>query len=236
MTSLIKVLDLYNDVAAVTGFPEYTNETDTPAITKFLLETLSQALGNTLDSLYIDNNTLERTDKIVTIEGEHQYGVQGLIKHIDLITPEGKVQRVEYNDNLDYMKAVTPESIKLGKPQFYTISKGYLRLYPVPDKEYELVITLSTTDLVLSNNDVFRSIIRNIDDSVIASQELANIIKLRAITLILMRCQNPAAQIYADLAQQRTKTYIEHDYGSREAKRGFSRRSGHYDPERGLLD
>lgn len=235
MTSLIKVLDIYNDVATVTGFPQYTNETDTPDITRFLLQTLSHALGNTIDSLYVDNNTLERDQYVTTNEGEAEYAIEGLIKHVDLIDENGKVTRLRYDDNADYMKTLT-EDDRQGKPSRYVISRGYIRLLPTPDKEYKVKMTISTTDLVLSDNDVFRSDIESIDDVVIATRELGDIIKLRAITLILMRCQNPAAQIYADLAAQRTKTYIEHDYGTREAKRGFSRQIGHYDPYRGLLD
>ena len=31
------------------------------------------------------------------------------------------------------------------------------------------------------------------------------------------------------------KSYIEKDYGSNEAQRGFRRQAGHYNPRRGLL-
>lgn len=236
MASLIRVLDIYNDVAVATGFPLYTNDTDTPDITRFLLNTISHAVGNTIDSLYINNNALERKLAIVTNEGEDMYAINGLIKHIDYVDDRGVVRQIKYNNRTDYMATTVDDEEHRGEPRTYTISRGYIRLNPIPDKEYKINVTVSTIDLVLSDNDVFRSTITDINDSVIATQELANVITLRAISLILLRCQNPAAQIYADLANQRTKTFIENDYGSREAKRGFSRRVGHYDPEKGLLD
>ena len=56
------VKDLYDKLAIKTGFPLYTNEFDTPDITRFLLDVLSEALQSTIDSLYISNNILERND------------------------------------------------------------------------------------------------------------------------------------------------------------------------------
>ena len=45
MASLIKVLDLYNDVATATGFPLYTNDSDTPDITRFAYNIASLLRG-----------------------------------------------------------------------------------------------------------------------------------------------------------------------------------------------
>ena len=44
------VEDMYNELAVITGFPTYLNETNTPDTTKFLLQALSHALQNTIDN------------------------------------------------------------------------------------------------------------------------------------------------------------------------------------------
>ena len=50
-----------------------------------------------------------------------------------------------------------------------------------------------------------------------------------------MRANNQSAQLYANILNERTRSYIERDYGSNETERAFGRRSGHYDPNKGLL-
>ena len=54
------VKDIYDKVALMTGFPVYTNETDTPETTRFLVEMISQSLQNVIADLYTTNNVLER--------------------------------------------------------------------------------------------------------------------------------------------------------------------------------
>lgn len=239
MTSLIKVLDLYNDVATATGFPLYTNETDTPDITRFLLEMISEGLHSTIDNLYINNNTLERTDIIVTNNKTDIYAVQGIVKHIDLIRPNGKVKPLPYNDKFDFNRANSENAEQLesskAEPASYVIKKGYIRLLPFPDKAYKIKITLSTNDLVLSDNDTYRNSVKDINDSIIGSKDFETCVKLRTIALIYIKCNNQLSALYSQLANERLKAYIEKDFGSNQATRLNNPSAGHYDTRRGLL-
>lgn len=234
MTSIINVEDLYNKVATITGFPLYSSPTDTPEITRFLLEMISEGLHNVIQNLYINNNALQRTDEIVTTQGVQEYGVEGIVRYVELMHPSGKVTRIPYADEINPLHT-TDENAPKGEPKVYTINKNYLKLYPIPNKEYKIKVILSSDDLVLANNDTFKKSVTSIDDSIIGSQDFENCIKLRTAALIFIRCNSILAQTYAELAQSTLKSYIEKDYGSNEAQRGFKRRAGHYDPKRGLL-
>lgn len=239
MASLIKVLDLYNDVATATGFPLYTNDTDTPDITRFLLEMISEGLHSTIDNLYINNNTLERTDTIVTNDKTDIYGFQGIIKHVDLIQPNGKVVALPYNDSFDFNSANTQNENQLksskAQPTSYVIKNGYIRLLPFPDKAYKIRLTLSSNNLVLANDDVYRTSVRDIEDSIIGTKDFETCVKLRTIALIYIKCNNQLSALYSQLANERLKAYIENDYGSNQATRLNNPSAGHYDTRRGLL-
>ena len=79
------VKDIYDKVALLTGFPVYTNATDTPETTRFIVEMISQALQNVIGDLYTSNNVLERNDTIITIPQKELYGIEGTIKKLQLI-------------------------------------------------------------------------------------------------------------------------------------------------------
>lgn len=234
MASLINVLDLYNDIATKTGFPQYSSPTDTPDITRFLLEMISEGLHNVIENLYLNTNTLERTDIIHTIEGMQEYGVEGIIRHVELIRTDGSVKRIPYADYINPLDT-TPEHNPKSEPSCYTIKNGYMKLYPVPDKDYKIKIVLSSDDLVLANDDTYKKSVTDIDDQIIGSEDFAKVIALRATALIFIRCNNILSETYAQLANSALKSYIEKDYGSNEAQRGFRRQAGHYNPRRGLL-
>ena len=239
MASLIKVLDLYNDVATATGFPQYTNETDTPDITRFLLEMISEGLHSTLDNLYINNNTLERTDTIHIDETKDVYSVQGIVKHVDLVKPDGSIQTLPYNNAIDFNRATTKNESELIKskhqPTSYVIKNGYIKLFPYPDKAYKLIVTLSSKDLVLANDDTYRTSVKDINDYIIGTKDFETCVKLRTIALIYIKCNNQLSSLYSQLANERLKAYIELDYGSNQATRINNPSAGHYDTRRGLL-
>lgn len=239
MASLIKVLDLYNDVATATGFPQYTNETDTPDITRFLLEMISEGLHSTIDNLYINNNTLERTDVLITNNTTDLYSMQGIVKHIDLVKEDGSIQTLPYNDGINFNRANTQNQEELerhkGQPTCYVIKNGYIRLYPFPDKEYKLILTLSSNDLVLADDDTYRTSVKDINDSIIGSKEFETCVKLRTIALIYIKCNNQLSSLYSQLANERLKAYIEVDYGSNQQNRLNNPSAGHFNTRRGLL-
>lgn len=232
MATLVK--DLYNELAIMTGFPLYSNETDTVDTTRFLLQCISLALQNVIDGLYTCNNVLERTDTIHTIKGQSLYGVDGIIKSVQLKDNKtGKYKRLNFL--YDFDKDTQDVNMTNGKPDGYTMLKGQLRLVPIPDDEYEIKLTLSTTNLVWSNEDVSKISVTDIEDKIIASQEFCNIVLLRAAALIFTRCQNTNASIYNQICQQRMQTMLERDNGTIEDNKVWDRRAGHYNPERGLL-
>ena len=225
--------DMYDRLALITAFPIYTNETDTPEINRFLLEMLSEALQNTIDNLYISNNVLERNDTITTTPNRALYGIEGIIKNIQLVKDDGRAIQIRYDDCAN-PNDVTDE--KVGEPRRYVIKNGYLKLLPTPDKAYTIKICVSTTDLVMANDDTSRTYIRNINDSIMANDRFCNLVVVKAAELIFARLQNPNVQIFSRLYEDNLKTFLEHDLKSLEAQRGFIRRAGHYNPERGLLD
>lgn len=228
------VEDMYNELAVITGFPTYLNETNTPDTTKFLLQALSHALQNTIDNLYTTNNVLERTDTLYTVLKQSKYGIEGMVKNLQIKDDvSGRYIRLPYLDNFN--KDEEDANVQVDKPRGYVIKKGYLRLVPIPDKEYELKVTLSTNNLVWANNDVSKISITNIDDAVMASEEFCNIVVLKAATIVFMRCQNANAKIYAEIGNNRLRNLIERDTGSIEASRVWDRSAGHYNPDKGLL-
>lgn len=245
MSSNKLVKDIYNKVAIITAFPLYSNETDTPDINRFILQGISEALHAMIDRLYISNNVLERKDTIVTTPNEEQYGITGIIKKAQLVDEEGQVVQLPYLNKFDKDKITnhyrtnelgrTIEEKDTGKPCGYIIESGYMRLIPCPDKAYTVKLTLSTTNLVASNNDTFRDNIESIEDRILADDRFCNLVVLMAAVLIFTRCQNANAQIYSALLEERVKTYLERDFGSSEANRVFDRKQGHYNPRRGLL-
>lgn len=228
------VEDMYNKLALITGFPVYTNSTDCPDINRFLLEMLSEGLQSTIDGLYIANNVLERNDTIVTTEGEAEYGINGIIKNIQIVD-DGKVTQIRYNDRFN-PNEILSDNVKEGKPTSYVIRNGYLRLLPTPDREYTVKVCVSTTDLVMADDDSARDTIEHINDKVLADDNFCNLVILKAAAFVFIRCKNQNVELYSNLYNERLKTYMEHDLKSIEAQRGYIRRAGHYDPERGLLD
>lgn len=238
MPSLISVRKLYDKVAIACGFPTYTNDTDTPDITKFILEMISEGLNSTIDILSTNSLRLRRLEEIRTIKDKDEYAITGIIVHAELIEDlkddKTKVTRLRYYDDADPMRTLDSSSIA-GKPTGYTIHDGYLRLFPKPDKEYKIKMEISTNDLVLADNDVYRTNVEHINDSIIGSQDLADVIFLRTCALILIRAKSPTAQLYTELQDARIKTMIEKDFGSNEARRMDSGFYGHYNPNRGLL-
>lgn len=227
------VKDMYDRLALITAFPIYTNETDTPEINRFLLEMLSEALQNTIDNLYISNNVLERNDTIVTTPNRELYGIDGIIKNIQLVKDNGHTIQIRYDD------CVNPNNVsdeKAGEPRRYVIKNGYLKLLPTPDKAYTIKVCVSTTDLVMADDDTSRTYIQSINDSILANERFCNLVITKAAELIFARLQNPNVQIFSRLYTDNLKTFLEHDLKTMEAQRGFIRRAGHYNPERGLLD
>lgn len=244
----VLVKDLYNRLAIATGFPLYTNETDTPDINRFLLEQLSEALLSTIDDCYICNNVLERTDTITTTKFQDEYGVDGIIKNVQLIK-SGANQTLKYNQLINPYDEIEHEVLETdsdtgevtkmsntGIPTEYIIRNGYLKLLPMPADEYTIKLTLSTTDLVSTNNDEFRDRIEDINDSILASNRFCDLVLLKACVLVFTRLQNPNLQYYLQLLEGRMKTFLEHDIGTTELMRGYDRQAGHYDYRKGLLD
>lgn len=229
------VKNMYNKLALITGFPEYTSETDTPDTTRFLLSVLSDSLKSVINNIYMSNNVLERTDGITTKAGEELYGVEGIIRQVQMTDKNGRTIHLPYLDRFDANKYNNPERKITGMPVGYCISKGYLRLVPCPDAPYNLKVTVSTTDLVWANDDTSRTTIENVDDTVMADNRFCMLVVLRAAMVVFQRAQNNNFNVYAELFTDELKDYIEHDFKSFEANRFFDRRAGHYSPERGLL-
>lgn len=228
------VLDMYDKLALITGFPIYTNDTDCPDINRFLLEMLSEGLQSTIDQLYISNNVLERNDTLITIPEKNEYGIEGIIKNLQCIDPDTKkVTQVVYNDFVNKDNEILCKS---GTPRSYVIKNGYLKLLPTPDKAYTLRVCVSTTNLVMADDDVAKIGITHINDSVVASMRFCDLVILKAAALTFARCQNPNVELYSRLYEDRLRTFLEHDIGSMEAQRGYGREAGHYDNMRGLIN
>lgn len=231
------VEDMYNRLATITGFPQYTNDTDTPETNRFLLETLSEALRSLISKMYVANNVLERTDEIRTVKGQGLYAVEGIIKHVQLVKGDNRIHNIPYNNHFDKNNYLDEKDERnQGEPVSYVIEKGYLRLLPVPNAVYKIRVTMSTTDLVWKNNDTSSTIIDNVRDTVMADTKFCNLVILNAAVLVFARCRNQNAEIYANLFKESFDRYIEEDYGSIQAIRGFGGgRAGHYESDGGLL-
>ena len=226
------VKDMYDSLALKTDFPVYTNDTDCPDINRFLLEMISEGLQSTIDNLYISNNVLERNDTIKTIPNKNNYGIEGLIKNIQIQGDNGCYDPLPYNDYAN----PNDLSEEFGRPESYVIKNGYLKLLPTPDAEYTIKICVSTTDLVMSDDDTSRTSVTHINDSIMASDRFCDLVVLKAAGLTFARLQNATAEIYAGLYEARLKTFLEHDIGTIEAQRGHIRGGGHYDSRFGLID
>lgn len=226
------VKDMYDKLALNTGFPIYTNDTDAPDINRFLLAMLNEGLYQAISNIYLCNNVLERKDALVTIKGKAEYGINGIIKHITMYDKNGKKLK-----DLPYLYNKNPydESDKQETPRGYVIRGGYLKLIDTPDDEYTLKMIISTTDLVFADDNTARSTIEHINDTVCASDEFCNIVICAASALVFARCQNANTTIYTQLADTKTKLFIEQDNASMEGIRGYNRNGGHYDNETGLL-
>lgn len=234
------VKELYNSLAIITGFPTFTSETDTPEITSFLLSCLSESLHSVINNIYIANNVLERTDKIVTVPSQDKYGIEGIIKQIQLVKNNGVTKVLPYLDYFNQNAVIEGAELSrdkgtLGEPFGYCIQGGYLRLFPVPDKEYNIVVTVSTKDLVWKNDDSSSLNITSVDDSVMADNKFCNLIVLRAASLIFSRARNANAEIYSTLFGDELRDYIEHDLKTIQGIRFFDRNGGHFRIDRGLL-
>lgn len=226
---------MYNKLAVNTGFPLYVSETTTPETTRFLLEMLSSALMNTVDNIYISQNVLEKRDRIILVPGQDHYAINGMVKSIQYMQGQGILsgRPIIYNYYIDEPGAITREE-KVGPPISYVVDQGEIRLFPVPDKAYEIRVTTSTTDLVWANDDSSRSLIEDIKDSVIANEDFCEIVILRACSYVLLRCNNPIAQFYTKLADDRLKTFIERDSNSFEKPHLYNPIKGHYNAYNGL--
>ena len=187
------VKDMYDSLALKTGFPVYTNDTDCPDINRFLLEMISEGLQSTIDNLYISNNVLERNDTIKTIPNKNNYGIEGLIKNIQIQGDNGCYDPLPYDDYAN------PNDLneEFGRPESYVIKNGYLKLLPTPDAEYTIKICVSTTDLVMADDDTSRTSVTHINDSIMASDRFCDLVVLKAAGLTFARLQNATAEIYA---------------------------------------
>ena len=236
------VKDIYNKVAIITGFPVYSNETDTPETTRFLLEQINEALQSTIDSCYLSNNVLERTDTIVTSKHKDEYGIAGIIKNAQIFDKKkNKRQTLVYNDRVNPYDEVEHREVESGKltntgfPNSYTIKRGYMKLYPMPDDVYTIKLTLSTQDLILSDNDTYKYAVDNINDRIYADDRFCELVILKAATLIFARCQNANTQYYAELLDGRMKTYQEFDLKTMDSFRAYEREGGNFRLDKGLL-
>lgn len=230
------VKNIYNKVAVLTGFPQYTNDTDTPDITRTLLEYISQGLQNVIDSIYIQNNVLERFDTLVVNKGQDEIGVEGLIKKVQLVS-KGRTYDLPYLEGFDKDTYMTEEerTTHTGQPKGFVIRKGYLRLFPIPDIEYTLKVVVSTTDLVSANDDAYKTEVDDVNDTIMADNKFCELVALKAATLILARANNAGAQVLNDLYIKRLNNYLEHDLKTTQANRFFDRSAGHFRIDKGLL-
>lgn len=228
---------LYNKLAINTGFPLYTNEQDAPDTERFLLEMLNQALLNVIDNIYISNNVLERRDTIITSPRVDKYAVEGMVKNIQY-TRRNQSQLVgkfiKFNRALDTSGQILRQE-KFAYPTSYVIDRGDVRFFPTPDKQYEIEVTVSTTNLVWGNDDSSKGEITSITDSIMASKAFCDLVVLRACAFTMARCNNPLSEFYGNLYKERLRTFVERDSNSFEKPHLRNPRAGHYDPRRGLL-
>lgn len=233
----MQVKTMYDKLAINTGFPLYENEDATPDTTRFLLEMLNQGLLNVIDNIYISNNVLERRDKIVTSPDVDHYAVEGMVKSIQYTTQNPyqlKGKFIRFDNRLDQPGQILQHEL-CGFPHSYVIDRGDIRLLPVPDKTYELEITVSTTNLVWGNDDSSKGEITSVYDSILASKPFCDLVVLRACGFTMARCNNPLADFYNNLYTQRLENFVERDSHSLEQPKFYNPRKGHYEPRRGLL-
>lgn len=231
------VEEIYNQVAINTGFPLYVNDTTHPDTTRFILEMINQALSNIIDNIYISQNVLEKRDTIVTKPGQDYYAVDGMVKSIQYTQNNDSRLRGKYIP-FNYYNSDPGQIPRLEKQHYpitYVIDKGEIRLLPVPDKEYEIKVTSSTTNIVWANDDSSKSSITSVKDAIMASKFFCDLVVLRACAFILARCQNANAQFYDELYKDRLANFIERDSQSLERPHLYNPIKGHYNPRRGLL-
>ena len=245
------IQDMYDKLAIITGFPLYTNSTDKPDTDRFMLHCLNEGLHNIIDNIYVNNNVLERTDTITTTPYTDKYGIDGIIKKVQIKTDKG-YRNLPYNNFFDPSKELTPIETTIdeetgevtstethpdyGMPRSYVIQNGYLRLVPCPTKEHEVKVTLSTSHLVLANNDTNKIVIDDIEDTLKADTDFCELVILRAAVLVFARARSQNAQVYSEICNKRMAQYIEQDYKTTQAQRFTNRNAGHYRSDRGLLD
>lgn len=231
---------MYNKLAINTGFPLYVDENEAPETTRFLLEMLNQALLNVIDTVYISNNVLERRDNITLVPNRDFYPIEGMVKSIqytgnNVNTLVGKFIRYDMRKDITN-QIYKPSEVRIAPPMTYVIDKGNIRLYPIPDKAYEIRVTVSTTNLVWANDDTSKGEITDVTDAIMASKDFCDLVVLRACAFLMGRCQNPMAEFYNNLYTQRLKTFIERDGNSFEKPHLYNPIKGHYSPRRGLID
>lgn len=233
----MQVKTMYDKVAINTGFPLFQSDNATPETTRFILEMLNQALQNVIDNIYISNNVLERRDRILLQPGITRYAVEGMVKSIQF-TEKNDYRLVgrfiKYDRILDQPGQILPQE-KIGVPLTYTIDRGDIRFLPNPDKNYEVEVTVSTTNLVWANDDTSKGEITDVLDAIMASKAFCDLVTLRACAFIMARCQNALADFYNNLYTQRLSNFIERDSHSFEQPKLYNPRKGHYNPRRGLL-
>jgi len=236
MASIFSVKELYNRIAILTGFPIYEYEEATPETTRFLLEMITDGLNTTLANIYNSNSTKERTDNIKTIKGQDLYQLQGLVKYAEIIDVDdnGRVYKLPFGDNAEFHRTKEPTEPE-GKPRYYVISNNYLRLFPTPDKEYTIKLVMSSDDIILAADDSYTHVVSSIDDRIIGSKNLEEVLKLKTAALILARCNNPSAQLYNQLATEKLQSYVEETRATTQGARFRDLRNGNYNPKRGLL-
>lgn len=232
------VKNMYDKLAINCGFPLFVDDVTTPETTRFLLEVLNQALLNVVDNVYITNNVLQRKDTITLSPGMDHYAVEGMVKSIQYTANNGalKGRFIPFNQAVDMAGQIMAGPDRLCAPSSYVIDRGDIRLFPIPDKPYELEVTVSTTNLVWANNDSSKGNITDINDSIMASKEFCDLVVLRACSFVMARCNNPLSDYYNGLYDKRLKTFIERDSRSFEEPKLYNPRKGHYSPRRGLLD
>lgn len=231
-----QVLDIYNEVCDHTGFPRYTNDTDTPETNRFILNMITLGLHNVIDGVYLSNNILERTDTLKLSAGKQEYAIDGIIKNIQIKNDKGKYIAIPYDNKVNEFMITDNEESRLAIPERYVINKGYIKFYPCPDKPYEVKVTLSTTDLVMADNDVNRRYVASVNDRIMADEDFCQLVALRTASIIFAKCNNANANLYLQLTQERMKTYLEQDLGSLQTQRNFITDSGNYSTRRGLIN
>lgn len=230
----ILVKDIYNIVANNCGFPFYTSAGDTPETTAFLLNRISEGLLNTVDRLYLSNNIRERTQRIITTPQVDRYSINGIIKNAQ-IKVNGKYEKLPFIEGVDQHTVQDKSLEACAKPDGYVIEGGYLKLIKAPDKEYEILLTISTNDFVLADDNTSRVSVRSVNDIIVGDELFADLVIAKSTQFIMLRLNNPLAGIYEQIFERRMATFLENDSGTMEAQRLNKKNFGHFNPGRGLL-